>query len=311
MTFNDNVQIDNSGLGGGGGGGGGRGPMMVGGGLGAILLAILGLFVGNNQFGGDDDQTSTGSGAQTSRSGGQTSGLTPYQQAIREKCKTGADARKYVECRIQATYTSADTYWRQTFQAANRSYTKPTINQYQGSTYSPCGTASNQTGPFYCPTDQRIYIDASFFDVLQQQYGGSTAPLAEEYVVAHEFGHHIQQELGVLKYAQQSQQGATSGSVRIELMADCLAGVWANNATKTKDRNGTTFLKPLTQNDIDSALSAAAAVGDDRIEQKTRDRVDPESFTHGTSAQRQKWFTQGYRTGTLNQCNTLKTDNLG
>ena len=165
-------------------------------------------------------------------------------------------------------------------------------------------------GPFYCPLDKLVYIDASFFQELQQRFGANGGALAKEYVVAHEYAHHVQDILGLLGRAQQDPQGPESGAVRLELMADCMAGMWVKNATQTKDANGTTFLKPITQADIESALSAASAVGDDRIQRATQGRVNPESWTHGSSAQRQKWFMTGYQTGDLNQCNTFAAQDL-
>ena len=295
MTFNDNVQLDTGSL---SGGGGGRGGMVVGGGIGGLLILLLTML-----FGGGTGQDPTSAGAQPNTGGAKA--------AVAEKCRTGADANRFVECRIVATENSANAYWSQAFQQGNKAYKRPGTAIFSGTEQSACGAASSQTGPFYCPTDQTIYIDASFFKVLSQRFGSSQGALAQEYVMAHEFGHHIQNLLGVLKYAQQNSQGAESGSVRIELMADCLAGVWANNASKTQDANGTTFLKPLTDQDIDDALSAAAAVGDDRIQRSAQGRTNPETYTHGTSQQRQKWFIQGYQSGSINQCNTLDASNLG
>jgi predicted metalloprotease len=177
---------------------------------------------------------------------------------------------------------------------------------YSGTTQSACGTASNQVGPFYCPLDQKVYIDASFFQILEEQFGSSGGPLAQEYVVAHEYGHALQDQLGLLGRAQEGGTGPESGSVKIELMADCLGGVWANNATTAKDPDtGTPFLKPLTTQDIQDALSAASAVGDDRIQQASQGRVTPESWTHGSAEARQRWFLKGFTTGDLDQCNTF------
>jgi predicted metalloprotease len=181
---------------------------------------------------------------------------------------------------------------------------------YSGRTQSACGTASNAVGPFYCPTDGKVYIDASFFDELTTRFGADDGALAQEYVVAHEYGHHVQDMFGTLAAAQSDREGATSGSVRVELQADCYAGMWARSAATTEDAQGKTYLKPLTQQDIASALSAAAAVGDDRIQSQASGRVDPESWTHGSSAQRQRWFTVGYKYGDLDRCNTLEAADL-
>ena len=316
MTFNDNVQLDTSqatsggSSGGGGYGGGGNFPggIQVGGGIGGLILLVLMFVFGGNVLGGGNTQD-PGSG----QSQGQGSSLDPKQVAAGgaqsssgfSQCKTGADANKNDDCLVIATVNSVQAYWAAALPQYGRQYTPVNTVLYSGQTPSACGTASNQVGPFYCPLDKLVYIDASFFAELQQRFGADGGQLAKEYVVAHEYGHHVQDILGILGRAQQDPQGPESGSVRLELMADCLAGMWVKNATTTKDANGTTYLQAVTQKDIDSALSAASAVGDDRIQKAAQGRVTPESWTHGSSAQRQKWFTTGYQSGDLNQCNTF------
>jgi predicted metalloprotease len=301
MSFNDNVQIDTSSTSGGGGGRGPGGGVAVGGVGGVILLIIALLFGGGDIFGGSGSP------------GGQAAPQQQQQGSSEQfaKCKTGADANKYVECRVIATQNSVEAYWKKELPRYGQNYTKAQLVLYQGSTQSACGLASNAVGPFYCPTDQTVYIDASFFDELTNRFGADSGALAQEYVVAHEYGHHVQNLLGLLQNAQQDPQGAESGAVRTELMADCFAGLWAHSAANTKDANGTTYLKPLTQRDVQSALSAAAAVGDDRIQQKAQGRVTPESWTHGSSAERQKWFLTGYQSGDVNQCDTFNAASLG
>jgi predicted metalloprotease len=156
-----------------------------------------------------------------------------------------------------------------------------------------------------------VYEDLAFFDQLSSQFGAEGGPLAEMYVTAHEFGHHIENQLGLFERADRSGTGPESDSVRIELMADCLAGAWAKHASSVKDEDtGTPFLKPLTEKDIEDALSAASAVGDDRIQQKTQGRVSPENWTHGSSEARQRWFLQGYKTGDLNRCDTFAVESV-
>jgi predicted metalloprotease len=320
VTFNENVQLDTSqatsgGSSGGGYGGGGNFPggIQVGGGIGGLILLVLVFIFGGNVLGGGGTQD-PGTDTSTSQSGS----LDPSQVGAGgaqpggsfAQCKTGADANRNDECLVIATVNSVQAYWTTALPQYGRQYTKANTVLYSGQTQSACGTASNQVGPFYCPLDKLVYIDASFFQELQQRFGANGGQLAKEYVVAHEYGHHVQDILGLLGRAQQDPQGPESGSVRLELMADCLAGMWVKNATQTKDANGTTFLKPITQDDIKSALSAASAVGDDRIQRATQGRVNPESWTHGSSAQRQKWFTTGCQTGDLNQCNTFATQNL-
>jgi len=320
VTFNENVQLDTSqatsgGSSGGGYGGGGNFPggIQVGGGIGGLILLILMFVFGGNILGGGGTQDPG-----TDTTTGQSSSLDPSQVGAGgsqagggfSQCKTGADANRNDECLVIATVNSVQAYWATALPQYGRQYTKANTVLYSGQTQSACGTASNQVGPFYCPLDGLVYIDASFFQELQQRFGANGGQLAKEYVVAHEYGHHVQDILGVLGRAQQDPQGPESGSVRLELMADCLAGMWVKNATQTKDANGTTFLQPITQQDIQSALSAASAVGDDRIQKATQGRVNPESWTHGSSAQRQKWFLTGYQTGDLNQCNTFAAQQL-
>jgi predicted metalloprotease len=290
MSFNDDAGLDTSQV----SSGGGRGKLAIGGGAGLVIL-VLGLVFGVDTSGLlGSSETPDSSGAST----------------IGAKCRTGADANRDVECRVVGTVNSVQGFWTQQLPSYGKQYAPAQTVLYSGRTASACGTASNAVGPFYCPTDKHVYIDASFFSELTDRYGADAGALAQEYVVAHEYGHHIQDQLGLLQAAQRDPEGAASGSVRIELMADCLAGMWAHGASTTKDRQGRPLLKPLTKGDIDSALSAAAAVGDDRIQQKSQGRVDPESWTHGSAAQRQRWFTRGYQTGDLNSCDTLAATSL-
>jgi len=305
MTFNENADLDTSQIEGGGGGGMRGGGLAIGGGAGGVLLLILTLIFGGDVLGGGG--TNTGSAFDP----GQVTGAGTDSGASFDQCKTGADANRDAQCRVIGTVNSVQAFWTAELprQGAQWQPTKTVL--YSGATQSACGTASNQVGPFYCPTDKRVYIDASFFNELTSRFGADSGALAQEYVVAHEYGHALQDQFGLLGRAQSDPQGPESGGVKIELMADCLAGVWAKGATETTDAQGDAFLKPLTQQDIQSALSAASAVGDDRIQQKTQGRVSPESWTHGSSAQRQKWFVAGYQSGDLNQCNTFGGGSLG
>ena len=307
MSFNDDVNIGGSQVGS-GGSGGAPGGMVVGGGVGGIILLIIALIFGINP---SDLPTNPGGGSSDQ---GQVQPGGTEQDSELANCKTGADANKSDACRVKATVLAVNTFWSQELPKYKREYTPATTILYNGSTQSACGTASNQVGPFYCPLDKQVYIDASFFQILSDQFGSSSGPLAQEYVVAHEYGHHIQDLLGLLDEAQKDPKGEQSGGVRIELMADCLAGVWANHATETKGESTkggeVAFLKPLTDQDIKDALSAASSVGDDRIQEKTQGRVSPESWTHGSAAARQKWFTTGYKSGDLNQCDTLSPDTV-
>ncbi|MFZ1179865.1 MAG: neutral zinc metallopeptidase, partial [Mycobacterium sp.] len=224
------------------------------------------------------------------------------------QCKTGADANKYVQCRVVATGNSVDAVWHQLMP----DYTRPHVRLFTGSVDTGCGPATTAVGPFYCPVDQTAYFDTDFFQELVDKFGSSGGPFAQEYVVAHEYGHHVQQLQGLLGRSQQGAQGAGGNGVRTELQADCYAGIWAHYASTVKQKStGVPYLEPLSDKDIQDALSAAASVGDDRIQKETTGRVNPESWTHGSAAQRQKWFTVGYQTGDPNKCDTFASTNLG
>jgi predicted metalloprotease len=173
-----------------------------------------------------------------------------------------------------------------------------------------CGSATSATGPFYCPADQTIYIDPGFYEELRTTYGATGGPLAEMYVIAHEWGHHIQNLSGTMDTLDQQTSGPASDGVRLELQADCFAGAWAGEASTVADDSGTPFLEPLTTDQVAQALSAAAAVGDDRIQEAATGQVNPESWTHGASEQRQRWFTSGFESGPA-ACDTFAVDAAG
>ena len=219
---------------------------------------------------------------------------------------TGADADARLDCRITGTVNSLNAFWPAYLAQYNRQYPQPETVIFDMATNTGCGSATSEVGPFYCPADSTAYFDPGFFQELVDRFGSSGGPLAQEYVVAHEFGHHIQNVLGNLDRAQQDPQGPESGAVRVELQADCYAGpVGPLRHDPAGPKTGLPFLEPLTERDLQDALSAASAVGDDRIQQAATGRVSPEAWTHGSSAQRQKWFYQGYSTGDINQCDTF------
>jgi uncharacterized protein len=284
MSFDPNARLDPDQLQDRRGRVGGRGIAVGGGGVGLVLVIAYLL------LGGDPSALVVDGGGAGAVSG-------PDSTTLQAECQTGTDANTRADCRIVGYVNSIQAYWSDAFAASGERYTEADTVLFTGQTSTGCGLASSAVGPFYCPNDASIYLDLGFFDALQQRFGARGGDFAEAYVVAHEYGHHIQDLLGYLAAARDS--GADGASVRIELMADCLAGVWANHATETG------FLLPLTQADVAEALDAAAAVGDDRIQSRTEGQVSPESWTHGSSEQRQEWFTTGIQSGNADDCNTF------
>lgn len=226
---------------------------------------------------------------------------------------TVEEANTTRECRLSATTYSLDTYWSEILPASGVSFVAPGVRAFQDSVPTGCGQASASTGPFYCPPDEKIYLDLGFYDLLESQFGASGGPLAEMYVTAHEYGHHVQALTGVMDSADRQGTGATSDSVRVELQADCFAGMWAGAAATTQrpdQEPGVTFLAPITAEELAQALSAAEAVGDDHIQQQSGGGVNPHTWTHGSSEQRQRWFTVGYEQGDMAACDTFAATGL-
>ncbi|MBX3091513.1 MAG: neutral zinc metallopeptidase [Cryobacterium sp.] len=237
---------------------------------------------------------------------GDAGGGQPTTSDHLEQCQTGADANNNVECLMKGAAASLDAYWANTFAKEGLTYRSPAdFVLFTGSTSTGCGTASSATGPFYCPPDETIYVDTGFFDELRGQFGATGGPLAEMYVVAHEWGHHIQNVLGTMDNLNLQQTGPTSDSVRLELQADCYGGSWAKDASTVPDSSGVPFLQPITKQQINDALNAAQVIGDDRIQAQSGGGVNPETWTHGSSDQRQKWFTIGFEKGP-NACTTFE-----
>ncbi|PWJ56437.1 hypothetical protein SAMN06264364_101415 [Quadrisphaera granulorum] len=292
MTFDPNGQID---PGRASRGGGGRRGVAVGGGLGGLLLLLVGAYFGL-------DLTGVVNGGPLSSGGGsQEQEVTDGRVAFPE-CTSGRAANENVTCRVIATAESLDAVWSQLLPGE---YQEPQLTLFTGAVSTACGEATSEVGPFYCPGDQTAYFDTGFFQELTDRFGASSGPLAQEYVVAHEFGHAVQDQEGLLAGVQGDPAGADSTAVRSELQADCFAGVWAHHASTTPDpQTGQPLLRPLTQQDVADALSAAASVGDDRIQEAATGRTDPETYTHGTAEQRQRWFSTGYDSGDPATCDT-------
>ncbi|WP_022924028.1 neutral zinc metallopeptidase [Serinicoccus marinus] len=289
MTFRENANIGSGRASRGGGGGGG---VAVGGGLGALVLALVVMLLG-----GDPGQV---------LGGGQEQQASQAENVDLAECQTGADANADVDCRMRATMVSLEDYWTAVLPDAD-----PTnAILFSGSVQTQCGGATSAVGPFYCPLDRRIYLDTSFFNQLEGQLGADGGNFSQMYVLAHEYGHHIQNYTGALQYSQQDPRGPESGAVRVELQADCFAGAWAGNASRTQDEEGQLLLEELSREDVESALSAASAVGDDSIQEQMQGQVTPHTWSHGSSEQRMGWFMRGYESGDANQCDTLNAGSV-
>ena len=265
----------------------GGAPVALGGGgivtlvivLAIVLLGGNPLDAGSGGLGGLNDITA----------GTQAPGATP------DHCQDAEDANQHEDCRIVGFVNSVQRYWEGAF----RGYEPARTRFFDGGVSTACGNATSAVGPFYCPADRYVYIDLGFFDELESRFGGSGGPLAQAYVIAHEYGHHVQNLTGVLRRARSGDTGPQSDAVRVELQADCYAGAWVANAVRTG------LIEDITRADVQDGLSAAAAVGDDRIQERIEGRVTPESWTHGSAEQRQGWFVRGIEGGSPNSCDTF------
>src|SRR5271168_2531885 len=281
-----------------------RGGMPGGaGGLGIGTVIIIGLI--SWYFGIDPSVLLNG--AQILTGGGSTTQQTDHAPQVSAGTPTDATGRF-----VALVLGDTEDRWTEIFTAGGKTYHPPKLRLFKGSEPTPCAFAQSAMGPFYCPRDQRIYLDTSFFDDMQHKFGACSnskaCQFSEAYVIAHEVGHHVQDELGILPKVMQAQQAAASKAeanqlqVRVELQADCLAGVWANRAQAKHN-----FLDP---GDVDQALQTASAIGDDRLQKQTQGYVVPDAFTHGTSEQRKRWFSNGFSQGKVSACDTLSANSL-
>jgi uncharacterized protein len=314
VRFNENANLDTSSiddLRGGGGGGGVGGRVAIGGGglgvVGLIIYFLLSALTGGTG-GGSPIPLPSGGGL-----GGVQQGQSADNTQISQACQTGASANRQLDCEVVAVDNSLDGYWSDAFSRSGQSFQKPRLNFFSGGVSTGCGSASSDVGPFYCPPDSEIYIDLDFFQELESRFGAQGGSFSRAYVIAHEYGHHIQNLLGTNSRVQAGDSGPTSGSVRLELQADCYAGVWAHNATTVPTSSGQPLIQDVNQDDVNAALDTASRIGDDFIQSNLGGgRVNESQFTHGSSAQREKWWTTGYQSGDPAQCDTFARGvNLG
>jgi predicted metalloprotease len=270
---------------------GAGGLALGGGGLGGIGLVVYLLFALLSGGGGGLGQLAPLDNARVGQ------GDTPSE--VSQECRTGQDANERQDCRIVAVVNSVQRFWDGVFNASNKKYAFVDTVFFTDQVQTGCGFASSQVGPFYCPRDRLVYIDLGFFDELGSKFGVGSEPFVEAYVIAHEYGHHVQGSLGILDSIGGDNKGPESKAVRAELQADCYAGVWAAHAVEQG------LVEELTQADINAGLDAAAAIGDDRIQERTQGQVNPETWTHGSSEQRRRWFSTGYEKGRPATCDTF------
>jgi predicted metalloprotease len=262
---------------------------MVGGGIGTVVIALIALY-----FGIDPSVIIN----QSVRQGG--------EMVSTSQTYSSSPTENHLAEFVSVVLADTEDTWHELFRRANKTYREPTLVLFTGVVESACGFAQSATGPFYCPADEKVYIDLSFYQELKQRFH-APGDFAQAYVIAHEIGHHVQNLLGIAKKVHQLRSRVTEAesnqlSAMMELQADCLAGVWAYHADRSR--------RILEEGDIEEGLNAASAIGDDRLQRKSRGYVTPDSFTHGSSAQRVRWFQKGIASGDINQCNTFSADRL-
>ena len=313
MDFNPDAELDTSqvsddrGSRGGYGGGGGLGGRVAIGGGGVSIVGLIIYLVLSQLGGGSLPAGFDGGGGAPSQGGGVNGG------EIAQNCHFGRDVKTDADCEVVPIVNSIQNYWNTEFAKRGSKYQPAVTHVFSQSTNTGCGAATADVGPFYCPADKNVYIDLSFYQELQTRFGAKGGPFARAYVLAHEYGHHVQDLIGTSRTVKSGVTGATSGSVRLELQADCYAGVWANHAQQTTSASGKPLIENVSPADVAAAVDTAARIGDDYIQSKIGgQQVDRSQFTHGSSAQREKWLTTGLHTGDPNQCDTFSTNvNLG
>ena len=304
MELNENADIDTSQVddqrGGGGGGGGGFGGLPIPGGGGGLIgiiitvvLAIAGAYFGVSNL-----------------SGGGSSPTTGDNTTLKNECADKTTAKSKLDCRNVLYVNSIQAFWKEAEpQYFGKQYQPATTVFFSNRVRTGCGAADSGTGPFYCPADDKVYIDLTFYQLLAKQLG-APGEFAQPYVLAHEYGHHIQDLVGTESKMRRAQQGASDAeqnllSVKLELQADCYAGVWAKHASDTKAKNGQAIFKSLTAADVQQGIDTAGKIGDDVLQQRSGNSINPAEFTHGTAADRQKWFSIGYKSGDPGDCDTF------
>lgn len=320
MQFDDNAELDTSqvedirgsrdGENGGGGGFGLGG--LLGGGIGGLGVVGVVLYLVLSHLGGVTGGALHGGGASSPGLSQLGAGQQADNTQLAQKCKTGKDANNDQDCQVVAIINSVQGFWSDQFARSGKTYRLAPTKFFRGGVRTGgCGSATSDTGPFYCPGDSDVYIDLNFFQELETKFGAKNSAFVHAYVLAHEYGHHVQNLLGTSKSVG-SATGPNSGSVRLELQADCYAGVWANHATTTPTKSGKPLVSNISQQDISNALDAASRIGDDYIQKNLGGgNVDSSKFSHGTSAQRQKWFNTGIQSGDPTQCDTFHAPTLG
>ncbi|UQX90199.1 neutral zinc metallopeptidase [Jatrophihabitans telluris] len=314
MQYNDDAQLDTSVVqdvrSSGRGLPGGVGGLAVGGGgigiVGVIIVVLLNVLGG----GGGSSGLPGGIGGLGDVGVG-TNTASVNNSQLQQSCKTGKDANSNSDCAIVADIDSIESYWSSETPTLGAGYAGSPTVFFRGQISTGCGAADAGVGPFYCPADKKVYIDLSFFDELKTKFGAEGGAFVNAYVLAHEYGHHVQDLLGIESKIDHQTTGPKSDSVKLELQADCFAGVWANHATTVPSANGKPLIASITSADVAAALDTAGRIGDDWIQSHLGSGANPSSYTHGTSTQRKKWFSTGYSGGDPAGCDTFSASSLG